>query len=121
MSLTRNILLLPYDDMFLPHQTFLSLEGVSVRTMRSPHAYGSRLHPQSWEELSLAGDHYTKFIIVRDPMERLVSCYKDKMVRKVATLKKISLVGAPPGGRLSNFLYCIHLNSLGGGGWVGLE
>ena len=51
--------------------------------MRSPHAYGSRLHPQSWAELDLAGDHYTKFIIVRDPMERLVSCYKDKMVRKL--------------------------------------
>ena len=25
-------------------------------------------------------EHFTKFIIVRDPLERLVSCYKDKMV-----------------------------------------
>ena len=25
-------------------------------------------------------DHYLKFIIVRDPLERLVSCYKDKLV-----------------------------------------
>ena len=25
-------------------------------------------------------EHYLKFIIVRDPLERLVSCYKDKMV-----------------------------------------
>ena len=25
-------------------------------------------------------DHYIKFMIVRDPLERLVSCYKDKMV-----------------------------------------
>ena len=25
-------------------------------------------------------ENYLKFLIVRDPLERLVSCYKDKMV-----------------------------------------
>ena len=28
----------------------------------------------------MMNEHFTKFIIVRDPLERLVSCYKDKMV-----------------------------------------
>ena len=35
---------------------------------------------QSVEELELMKDHYLSFMIVRDPLERLVSCYKDKMV-----------------------------------------
>merc|ERR1719352_1107774 len=48
--------------------------------MRSPHAYSSHLHPKSWEELSLAKEHYTSFLIVRDPLDRLISCYRDKMV-----------------------------------------
>ena len=35
---------------------------------------------QSWSELEMMDEHFTKFIIVRDPLERLGSCYKDKMV-----------------------------------------
>ena len=35
---------------------------------------------RSWEELSLAKEHYTSFLIVRDPLDRLISCYRDKMV-----------------------------------------
>merc|ERR1719397_594028 len=61
-------------------KTFLKLEGLVVKEMRSPHAYSSRLHPKSWEELSLAKEHYTSFLIVRDPLDRLISCYRDKMV-----------------------------------------
>ena len=60
--------------------------------MRSPHAYATRLHPKSWDELELAREHYTKFLIVRDPLERLISCYKDKMVTNthwsLATFRK---------------------------------
>ena len=76
-------------------KTFLQLDGLAVKDVRSPHAYASRLHPkvsevaavvgglctsilQSWEELQAAQDGYLKFLIVRDPLERLVSCYKDK-------------------------------------------
>jgi len=61
-------------------KTFLKLEGLVVKEMRSPHAYSSRLHPKSWEELSLAKEHYISFLIVRDPLDRLISCYRDKMV-----------------------------------------
>ena len=32
------------------------------------------------EEVEFSGSHYLRFIVVRDPLERLVSCYKDKMV-----------------------------------------
>ena len=35
---------------------------------------------QTWSELEMMEDHFLKFLIVRDPLERLVSCYKDKMV-----------------------------------------
>ena len=41
---------------------------------------------RSWEELSLAKEHYTSFLIVRDPLDRLISCYRDKMVSIVAIL-----------------------------------
>ena len=38
---------------------------------------------RSWEELSLAKEHYISFLIVRDPLDRLISCYRDKMVTTV--------------------------------------
>ena len=38
---------------------------------------------RSWEELSLAKEHYISFLIVRDPLDRLISCYRDKMVTMV--------------------------------------
>ena len=38
---------------------------------------------RSWEELSLAKEHYISFLIVRDPLDRLISCYRDKMVATV--------------------------------------
>ena len=41
---------------------------------------------RSWEELSLAKEHYTSFLIVRDPLDRLISCYRDKMVSNVTLL-----------------------------------
>ena len=47
---------------------------------------------QDWDELELIDEKYLKFLIVRDPLERLVSCYKDKMVTNthwsLATLRK---------------------------------
>ena len=30
--------------------------------------------------MKIVDENYLKFLIVRDPLERLVSCYKDKMV-----------------------------------------
>ena len=36
---------------------------------------------QSWNELKIVDENYLKFLIVRDPLDRLVSCYKDKMVK----------------------------------------
>ena len=44
---------------------------------------------RSWEELSLAKEHYTSFLIVRDPLDRLISCYRDKMVRNVIKSSKM--------------------------------
>ena len=44
---------------------------------------------RSWEELSLAKEHYTSFLIVRDPLDRLISCYRDKMVRNVTKSSKM--------------------------------
>ena len=47
---------------------------------------------QDWEELKLIDENYLKFMIVRDPLERLVSCYKDKMITNthwsLATFRK---------------------------------
>jgi len=61
-------------------KSFLHLEGYVVKDVKSPHAYANRLHPKSWNELQMVDANYLKFLIVRDPLERLVSCYKDKMV-----------------------------------------
>jgi len=63
-------------------KTFLHLDGRldPTKDIKSPHAYAKRLYPKNWSELELMDEHYLKFIIVRDPLERLVSCYKDKMV-----------------------------------------
>jgi len=61
-------------------KSFLALDGFAVKDVKSPHAYANRLHPKSFEELSIVDENYLKFLIVRDPLERLVSCYKDKMV-----------------------------------------
>jgi len=61
-------------------KTFLFLAGFDIRNIRSPHSYSARLNPKSWEELAFAEQHFTKFMIVRDPLERLASCYMDKMV-----------------------------------------
>ena len=44
---------------------------------------------RTWEELSLAKEHYTSFLIVRDPLDRLISCYRDKMVRNVIKSSKM--------------------------------
>ena len=35
---------------------------------------------QTWNELDMVKESFMNFLIVRDPLERLVSCYKDKMV-----------------------------------------
>ena len=35
---------------------------------------------QNEKELSFSREHFFKFMLVRHPMERLVSCYFDKMV-----------------------------------------
>lgn len=63
-------------------KTFLRLDGRldPKKDIKSPHAYAKRLYPKTWSELEMMDEHFTKFIIVRDPLERLVSCYKDKMV-----------------------------------------
>jgi len=63
-------------------KTFLQLDGHldPNKAIKSPHAYAKRLYPKNWNELKMMDDHYLKFIIVRDPLERLVSCYKDKLV-----------------------------------------
>eukprot|EP00090_Calanus_glacialis_P003538 TRINITY_DN12610_c0_g1_i1.p1 TRINITY_DN12610_c0_g1~~TRINITY_DN12610_c0_g1_i1.p1 ORF type:complete len:443 (-),score=137.58 TRINITY_DN12610_c0_g1_i1:210-1538(-) len=61
-------------------KSFLTLDGFAVKDVKSPHAYANRLHPKSWDELKMVDENYLKFLIVRDPLERLVSCYKDKMV-----------------------------------------
>ena len=37
-------------------------------------------HFQSDKEFEFSRDHFYKFMFVRHPMERLVSCYFDKMV-----------------------------------------
>merc|ERR1712098_480849 len=46
-------------------------------------------YPKNWNEMEIAKDHFLSFMIVRDPLERLASCYKDKMV----TNSHWSLVG----------------------------
>jgi hypothetical protein len=42
--------------------------------------YSSLFFFQSLEDLDFSSLHYFKFMFVRDPMERLYSCYQDKMV-----------------------------------------
>lgn len=42
--------------------------------------YSSPIFLQNDKELNFSQEHFFKFILVRNPMERLVSCYYDKMV-----------------------------------------
>jgi len=61
-------------------KSFLALDGLAVKNVKSPHGYANRLHPKTWNELDMVKESFLNFLIVRDPLERLVSCYKDKMV-----------------------------------------
>ncbi|XP_023341430.1 uncharacterized protein LOC111711329 [Eurytemora carolleeae] len=62
------------------NKALLFLDGFPVRNITSPHAFKSKLNPKNEEELKFAEKHFTKFMIVREPMERLASCYLDKAV-----------------------------------------
>ena len=47
--------------MSVPLQTFLKLEGLVVKEMRSPHAYSSRLHPKYHLLLILHGTNHATY------------------------------------------------------------
>lgn len=59
---------------------FLAVRGFRPEKLYSPHSLVSILRPTSLEEFSEANETYFKFMFVRHPMDRLLSCYLDKMV-----------------------------------------
>jgi len=61
---------------------FLKLDlKIYVDGLHTPHGYVGQLNPKTAEEFQMANQTYFKFIVVRNPLDRLVSCYRDKMVK----------------------------------------
>ncbi|XP_046637689.1 uncharacterized protein LOC124315998 [Daphnia pulicaria] len=58
---------------------FLLLHGLGP-TFSSPHSLTSYLFPTSLENFQFANQTFFKFMFVRHPMDRMLSCYLDKMV-----------------------------------------
>ncbi|XP_057367487.1 uncharacterized protein LOC130688523 [Daphnia carinata] len=58
---------------------FLLVRGLAP-SLSSPHRYSGHLLPKSLEEFKFANETYFKFMFVRHPMDRMLSCYLDKMV-----------------------------------------
>lgn len=59
---------------------YLTLQGLDTKKIESPHGYRLKFVPENEKEMKFSQDHFFKFMLVRHPMERLVSCYFDKMV-----------------------------------------
>merc|ERR550534_563844 len=59
---------------------FLLANGRSDGPWTSPHSLSSSLNPRSLQEFQYVNRTYFKFMFVRHPMERMLSCYLDKMV-----------------------------------------
>lgn len=59
---------------------FLLANGHGNGPWTSPHSLSSYLNPRSLEEFQYANNTFFKFMFVRHPMERMLSCYLDKMV-----------------------------------------
>jgi len=59
---------------------YLTLQGLDNKKIESPHGYRLKFVPENEKELKFSQKHFFKFMLVRHPMERLVSCYFDKMV-----------------------------------------
>jgi len=65
-------------------ETFLKITGHGVpvfETLGSPHSIAKLLHPTKPGQFELAQKQYFKFLLVRHPLERLISAYEDKVVR----------------------------------------
>ncbi|KZS20501.1 Uncharacterized protein APZ42_012878 [Daphnia magna] len=58
---------------------FLLVHGLGP-TFSSPHSLTSHLLPRSLADFQFANQTYFKFMFVRHPMDRMLSCYLDKMV-----------------------------------------
>jgi len=59
---------------------YLTLQGIDQKKIESPHGFRTKFVPENEKELKFSKEHFFKFMLVRHPMERLVSCYFDKMV-----------------------------------------
>jgi len=59
---------------------FLVANGFEARNWASPHSMVSFLRPLNLQDFHQANETYFKFLFVRHPMDRLLSCYLDKMV-----------------------------------------
>ena len=60
-------------------RTFISLSDMKVKEVASPFAHIGKFIPRNATELVKAQQDYFKFMFVRHPMERLVSCYVNKV------------------------------------------
>lgn len=60
---------------------FLAVRGFRPEKLYSPHSLVSLLRPSNLDEFGEANETYFKFLFVRHPMDRLLSCYLDKMVQ----------------------------------------
>ncbi|KAK4026270.1 hypothetical protein OUZ56_015280 [Daphnia magna] len=58
---------------------FLLVRGLAP-SLSSPHRFSGHLLPKSLEEFKFANETYFKFMFVRHPMDRMLSCYLDKMI-----------------------------------------
>ncbi|KAI9563063.1 hypothetical protein GHT06_010520 [Daphnia sinensis] len=58
---------------------FLLVRGLAP-SLSSPHRFSGHLLPKSLKEFKFANETYFKFMFVRHPMDRMLSCYLDKMV-----------------------------------------
>ncbi|KAI9563073.1 hypothetical protein GHT06_010530 [Daphnia sinensis] len=58
---------------------FLLVHGLGP-TFSSPHSLTSHILPRSIADFEFANQTYFKFMFVRHPMDRMLSCYLDKMV-----------------------------------------
>merc|ERR1712071_406514 len=88
---------------------FLLASDYNQASLSSPHSLSQRLQPKSLDEFRLANSSYFKFMFVRHPMERLLSCYLDKMVtsthwslpafRRYVQHKASQILGRPATGQ----------------------